>query len=107
MRGIIEDMPDFEGEVLTCHSVCRALAERFPVEYVDGRFGEMHDHSWLTEASAPGVIMDMYPVAGASSFIVFTQNFLLPWRDLYKPQKVTFDQPSCSRQVRKLLQRIM
>ena len=54
---------------VTCHLVCRALAAHFPAEYVDGYFTRGYQHSWLLPNSRSSII-DVYPVAGASPFIV-------------------------------------
>ena len=103
MRGIVEDMPDIGGETISCHSLCQALAKVFPVTYHEGRLG-MCDHGWLRSETHPAVLMDMYPIAGAASFIVFTDSHVLPWPDLYVEQKISYDRDICSRQVTLLIE---
>ncbi len=91
MRDVFERLPDFEfGKPVSCHMICRAFAENFPVECVDGHFGRGCDHSWLVlgrknreeHGEDTRVIADMYPVAGAAPFLVYT-FFLVPWPALY------------------------
>lgn len=36
--------------------------------------------------------MDMYPVAGGGAFIVHTGMSLLPWKTLYVPKPIRYDQ---------------
>lgn len=105
MRSKLEELPDFEEELLTCHSVSFAFAKHYGhgLQCVDGAFGGLHDHSWIVDVGSPGVILDMYPVAGASSFIVVTSYSLLPWFKLYVPGNPKFDKKIRKRQVAKIL----
>ncbi len=102
MRNVIENLPDFEGEELTCHAVCTALAKRYNLTCIDGHFGVGNEHSWLIDPAHPKVVMDMYPVAGASSFIVFN-HWLVPWHALYIPKQFDIDTTIRERQVAKIL----
>jgi len=88
LRLVVERLPDkiISGE-LSCHHVCHALAQEYGNTVVDGYFGHICNHSWLvlrTNKRGEQVIADMYPVAGASSFLVFTHT-LTAWHGLYKP----------------------
>lgn len=79
MRDTLERLPDLEGEILTCHAVCTAFSRLYnDISCVDGTFADFFDHSWLIHKDNPQVIMDMYPVAGASPQIVFTGASFLP-----------------------------
>lgn len=91
MRAIFERLPDFDLPMpVSCHMICRAFAENFSVECVDGHFSRGCDHSWLVlgrknreeHGEDTQVIADMYPVAGAAPFLVYT-FFLVPWSRLY------------------------
>lgn len=104
MRDFVENLPDIEGEVITCHAICRVLAGKYPdFLEAEGTFGDIYTHSWLVCRMYPKIILDMYPVAGASSFIVWTGAFLLPWFRLYKKEPITYDQVVLERQVQKIL----
>lgn len=103
MRSAVEEVPDMPATLLTCHAVCQALAAKFGgVEVVEGKFAGS-EHSWLTPTGYPAIVMDMYPWAGASSFIVFTDCLLLPWQQLYVPCEIDFDRPDVMHQVTFLL----
>jgi hypothetical protein len=88
MRQIFEALPDLSGEpVVSCHMVTRAFAAHFPVEVVDGHFGRGSHHSWLVlrDLRPDGlVIVDIYPVAGASPFLVYAY-WITSWAKLYIP----------------------
>lgn len=66
---------------ISCHLICRALAQHFDAEVGDGFFVRGYQHSWLIPASKSSII-DVYPVAGASSFIV-ANDPASPWTKLY------------------------
>ena len=94
MRGAVERMPDvaWGGVLLSCHHVCHALATVFEeVMAVDGIFGKSMEHGWLvlreTRRDGP-VIADMYPIAGASPFLVHAY-WVTPWAKLYQPRLET------------------
>ena len=91
---IVEHLPDIvfdpkerEWELcknqVTCHLICRALAAYFPAECVDGYFTKGYQHSWLVPHSRSSII-DVYPVAGASPFIV-SMDWRSPWKKFYLP----------------------
>jgi hypothetical protein len=103
MRNIVEEIPDIEGEMISCHSICQALAELFHVTHHEGKLG-MCSHSWLRSKTNPAVLMDMYPIAGAASFIIFTDSHVLPWPTLYEEQKISYDKDTCQRQVLLLIE---
>ncbi len=103
MRQKLETLPDFEDEEFTCHSVCAAFAKRYSLQVIDGRFSDIFDHSWIVDQNYPKVLIDLYPVAGGSPLIVSASNTLLPWRKLYSPKNINYDQISFERQKRKLL----
>lgn len=93
MRTIFEQLPDFEfASPVSCHVICRAFAENYPVECVDGHFSRNCDHSWLVldshtmeiHGDTDSVIADMYPMGGVTPFLVH-DYFKLPWRELYIP----------------------
>lgn len=103
MRELVEQMSDIEGETISCHSICLALAELFPVTYHEGKLG-ICDHSWLRSKTNPAVLMDMYPIAGAASFLVFTDSHVLPWPTLYVEKEISYKKEVCQRQVLLLLE---
>ena len=105
MREIVEQIPDTEDETISCHSICQALAELFPVTYHTGKLG-ICDHSWLRSKTNPAVLMDMYPIAGAASFFIFTDSHLLPWLTLYEEQEISYNKDVCGRQVLLLIEEI-
>ncbi len=91
MRTIFELLPEFKfHNPVSCHVICRAFAENYPVECVDGHFSKGCDHSWLvlerhlmeTHGDTDSVIADMYPMGGATPFLVHA-HFILPWYSLY------------------------
>ena len=95
MRAIFERLPDFRfGGPVSCHVICRAFAENYPVECVDGHFSRGCDHSWLVlenhtmevHGDTDSVIADMYPVGGVTPFLIH-DYFALPWRRLYIPDE--------------------
>lgn len=104
MRKFIEELPDFEGEVLTCHALCAALAQLHPsLRPVDGSFGGMFEHSWLIDDRYPKALMDMYPVAGAVPYIISTSHSFLPWARLYVEKPSNYNKDVFNRQVQKIL----
>lgn len=66
---------------LSCHLICRALAKFFEVSFHNGYFTKGCQHSWLIPSSGSSII-DAYPFAGASPFIV-ARNWPSPWGHLY------------------------
>lgn len=103
MRRITEEVPDLEGGAISCHSLCQALATLFPVTYHEGKLG-MCDHGWLRSKTNPAVLMDMYPIAGAASFLIFTDSHVLPWPTLYEEQEISYDKDVCQQQALLLIQ---
>ncbi len=91
LRAIFELLPEFKfHKPVSCHIICRAFAENYPVECIDGHFSKGCDHSWLvlerhtmeTHGDTDSVIADMYPVGGATPFLIH-DYYKLPWRELY------------------------
>ncbi|NNM83737.1 hypothetical protein HKL94_00750 [Candidatus Parcubacteria bacterium] len=67
----------------SCHLICRGVEAHFKgVRTEDGYFHRHHQHSWLVSKSGRSII-DVYPVAGATPFIVSTER-ASPWSELYK-----------------------
>lgn len=66
---------------ISCHLICKALARHFKAAVGDGYFVRGYQHSWLLPASGSSII-DVYPVAGASPFIV-ANDPASPWHKLY------------------------
>lgn len=83
LRADFEAMPDLDpADVVSCHAVCRALAMRHPVRFVDGCFMEVgSDHSWIDMGD--GVVADMYPIGGVTPFMVDASHWMVPWNRLY------------------------
>ena len=106
MRDVVETIPDLQGEDMTCHALCHALSNFFPVIYQEGYCGNHMQHGWLIHRDAPGVVLDMYPIAGASSFIVLTSMRHLPMHAMYKPACIRYDQEKHERQVTLLMELI-
>jgi hypothetical protein len=104
MRFFVENMTDIKGEVLTCHAMCEALVRLYTdFTHVEGTFGDLHDHSWITSNQNHGIVLDMYPVAGASPFIIYRGISLLPWFRLYLRKPIKYDKEEYVRQVEKIL----
>jgi hypothetical protein len=102
IRRTFEELPDFEGELITCHAICSAFAERYNLTCVDGYFGKGDEHSWLIDQKHPEVIMDIYPVGGASSCIIY-KHWLTGWANLYIKMTIDIDTTERERQVQKIL----
>lgn len=70
---------------VSCHLLCRALAPWVELKVHDGYFGGHYQHSWLTTKEGTSLI-DAYPVAGGSPFIVAINEspWPSPWPKLYK-----------------------
>lgn len=102
MRTAFENLPDFEGELITCHAVCTAFAEHYNLTCIDGYFDIGGQHSWLIDPEYPNVILDIYPVAGASSFIIY-KHWATIWAKLYTPIVFDIDTEIRERQVKKIL----
>lgn len=66
---------------ISCHLICKALARHVEATVGDGYFIRSYQHSWLLPASGSSII-DVYPVAGASPFIV-ANDPASPWPKLY------------------------
>ena len=49
IRNDVEQLPDFEGEVITCHALCSALSKKYSLTSVDGYFHDFFEHSWLVD----------------------------------------------------------
>lgn len=94
----MDAMPDLDpAEDVSCHAVCRALAQLHPkAACVDGFFGGVgNEHSWLNLGD--GIIADMTPIAGAGPFLVDASHWAVPWHRLYVEQADLLDQPNRSR----------
>lgn len=82
IRTVVERMSDVplpSGKPVSCHHLCRALADLFGIEYRDGHFGSAQ-HSWLLVGPH---IVDPYPVGVLGGPILLETRFMLPWRGLY------------------------
>lgn len=99
MRNIFESLPDFSFEQpISCHVICRAFAENYPVTCVDGYFGTSCQHSWLIFKQCNVqehdcedlIIADMYPVGGITPFLLH-DYFYLPWHRLYREDPTVTD----------------
>jgi hypothetical protein len=99
---IVGELPD-TPQVVTCHDVCKAVAERLAgaeaeagaragvgtgqapaLRHVRGWFFRRGiEHSWL-EFVGTEVVIDAYPWAcGSGPFIVSREGVLNPWRMMY------------------------
>lgn len=67
---------------ISCHLICRALARHFDVSVHDGYFTPGYQHSWL-ETKDGKCIIDAYPVAGVTPFMVLA-SWPSPWIKLYQ-----------------------
>jgi hypothetical protein len=77
--------------VVSCHMVCRALAQLFPqLECQDGYFAlKGVQHSWLILKE--DFIIDPYPVAMVGGpIMVDCRYFTTPWQSLYTPCEERF-----------------
>ena len=75
------DWEDCKNQI-SCHLICRALAKHFDLICCDGYFTPGYQHSWLKTRSE-SCIIDAYPVAGGSPFIV-AAKWPSPWGKLYR-----------------------
>lgn len=95
ISAVMKEMPNLEfnpaererydgcENQMSCHLICRALAEHFEVSVRDGYFFAVgYEHSWLVTKSGLSII-DAYPVAGAMPFIV-AARFPSPWNRVYQ-----------------------
>lgn len=85
IRRTIKELPDvdLDGEtVVSCHMVCRALAEHFPATCRDGFFGANSTHSWLV--TDKGLIIDAYPWAMVGGPVMVYTGGFSPWATLYR-----------------------
>jgi hypothetical protein len=92
IKNTMEGLPEIDlgenehGKILvSCHMICRAFAQFFPVICFDGIFGQAGwEHSWLETDS--GRIIDVYPIAMAGGPVILlgpNSGFFTPWRSLY------------------------
>lgn len=81
--------------VLSCHMICRALANFFPVSIRDGYFvGKWCPHSWLVPRARWSVepyfyenyIIDPYPWMAANGPILVYAFTHSPWKKIYLEQ---------------------
>jgi hypothetical protein len=79
--------------VISCHMICRSLANFFPVDCRDGYFvGKLCPHSWLIPKSRWSVepyfyenyIIDPYPWLAASGPILLYAFAHSPWKRIYQ-----------------------
>ena len=105
MRATFERLPDFEDELITCHAICSAFAQHFNLTCVDGYWGTGNEHSWIINPKYPKVIIDMYPIGGATPFIIF-KHWILPWDKLYIQKPLELSTQERERQVTKILSAI-
>jgi hypothetical protein len=84
IASVIDMLPDFKFQV-SCHMICLALARCFLTRVQHGYFlvgGTRYQHSWLRMELSDAII-DAYPVAGCSPFIV-SGDLNSPWPQLYR-----------------------
>jgi hypothetical protein len=84
ITSVIGMLPDFKFQV-SCHMICLALARCFLTRVQHGYFlvgGIRYQHSWLRMELSDAII-DAYPVAGCSPFIV-SGDPNSPWPQLYR-----------------------
>lgn len=70
----------------SCHEVCQVVEESIPeLIHCRGWFAKKGvEHSWMRFADQPWVVIDPYPVAGASGpLLVSTGGLMNPWNHLY------------------------
>ena len=102
IKNIFENLPQEENvvrqsktgldRVISCHMICRALENFFPVECSDGYFmSKMNPHSWLVPKARWSVepyfyeryIIDPYPCLAASGPIMVYNYVHSPWYKAY------------------------
>lgn len=92
MRSQIADLPDLEpDDRVSCHVLTRVLASLNdgPV-VIDGWFGgKGNEHSWLDIGD--GLIADVYPIGGATPFLVDASGWWNPWNKLYVPHPAVME----------------
>jgi hypothetical protein len=79
--------------VISCHMICRALVNFFPVDCRDGYFvGKLCPHSWLIPKARWSIepyfyeryIIDPYPWVAASGPILVYAFAHSPWKKIYQ-----------------------
>ncbi len=81
--GAIPDNKTPDGNMLSCHLVCRLLSRLTKLPYQDGYFFRIFSHSWL---SCKRYIIDPYPVGVLTGPLLLETAYGLPWGGLYSPQ---------------------
>jgi hypothetical protein len=104
MRSFVENFPNIQGEIITSHAMCEALIHIYTeYSHIEGTFGELHDHSWIVCKENPNIVLDMYPIAGASPFIVYAGISRVPWFKLYEKKPIKYNVAEYRRYVEKIL----
>lgn len=87
MHMAMWQLPNFQFDPpLSCHVICRAFAENYSAECVDGYFVKGSEHSWLVldrynlqdHGKDALVIADLYPCRGGTPFLVY-KDWSLSW----------------------------
>lgn len=68
VRFVVEKLPEIDlgndrlGQpiVLNCHMLARALAKELGLKYVDGKYADYTNHSWIL-TKGEGCVIDCYP----------------------------------------------
>ncbi len=87
--ALIPDVKLPSGKSISCHMVCRILAERTSLEFHDGYFEPFFEHSWLM---CGRYIIDPYPIGVLDVPILLETEYRLPWRKMYRDEKLKITQ---------------
>lgn len=92
-KVVVRKSESGSDRIISCHMICRALANFFPVECRDGYFvGKLCPHSWLIPKARWSVepcfyehyIIDPYPWVAASGPILVYAFSHSPWKKIYQ-----------------------
>jgi hypothetical protein len=92
-KVLVQKTESGNDRVISCHMICRALANFFPVDCRDGYFvGKLCPHSWLIPKARWSVepyfyenyIIDPYPWLTASGPILVYSFAHSPWKKIYQ-----------------------
>ncbi len=86
-------VPDRYGYEVRCHELARAVGRLLNVPVVDGMFGGLVEHSWLSiprppDRSPTSVVLDVYVPGVIPQVQLVDISALLPVGRLYREEKI-------------------
>ena len=96
VRQIVEALPDLDlGQrvdgspwEISCHTLCRGLADYFSLKCVDGHYAGYCQHSWIVLERE--IILDPYPVALYGGPIICVAKGASPNKHLYRDRRSNY-----------------